>query len=148
MGEDLKFKIVYHIYRYGPKSLTELSKYFHKSRQSLHYNITQLTKEGVLIKREGRYWLQPLFDEENATDIFLKLIRLMTDTMDYLYVSDDVDIPLAVIKNFEYFLLLNLSQFEDIARQYKKLSHLRRVENAGRGNRRRAVASGDESGSR
>ncbi len=107
---ETKFKIVYHLYRYGPKSLSELAKSLHMPRQKVHYNLTQLIEEGVVLKAEdGKFTLQPLFTEE-ATDLYLKLINLMLDIADYLIIDEDVDINKALVRNFEYYVLINLPE--------------------------------------
>lgn len=118
---ETKFKIVYHIYRYGPKSLAELAKSLHMPRQKIHYNITQLMKEGVILKDGDKYMLQPLYTDESA-DIYLKFINLMTDITDYLVLDENCDMQKAVLKNFEYYILLVLGELDAVIRPKRKVS--------------------------
>jgi len=105
---ETKFKIVLHLYQYGPKTLSELASALHMDRQKIHYNLTQLMKEGVVLKEDNKYFLQPLFSDEVA-DFYLKLIYLITDISEYLILPEDVDINTAIAKNFEYYILLTLN---------------------------------------
>ena len=114
---ETKMKIVDHLYRFGPKTLGELAKTLHMTRQKVHYNLTQLMKEGVILKvEENKYTLQPLFYNESV-DLYLKLINLMMDVLDYISISDDVNPTTAMISNFEYYMLINLSEFDLIKKK-------------------------------
>ena len=114
---ETKIKIVDHLRRFGPRTLGELAKALHMPRQKVHYNLTQLMKEGVILRTEdSKYSLQPIFYGESA-DLYFKLINLMTDMLDYLIIHDDVDPTTAMIANFEYYMLVNLSEFDLIKRK-------------------------------
>lgn len=110
---ETKFSIVNHLYRYGPRKITELSKSLHMSRQKIHYNITQLIHEGVVRKDKGKYYLQPLFSEESS-DIYLKFVYLMMDVADYIDLPSSIDLDTAIASNFEYYVMLNLSDIVDM----------------------------------
>ena len=121
--ESLKLKIVEHLFNYGPRTAIELARALKKPKQTIHYNLIQLVKEGVLIKADEKYYLQPLFWDENYADMYLKMIKLMTNAADYIMIGEDVDEVTALFKNFEYFLWLNIEDLKEIIKKVNRSPH-------------------------